>query len=608
MAKPYVRQSPKPVKQEVFSLAVFGGGLNNVSGDTTIADNQATDCKNMMFVGDEIVEKRYGTVAVDETVLMDGELPTAVTWVDEFKPVNVASSIVRASDKEVYFGTTKASDVSGTVKGTNYIGKYYYVDGDKFMMFNGTKNYQIKEDPKTFATSAYATTLPTPITISVDKLDVRTKIGDTVQHETVAGIKQYVLTGVDIENKTITINTALTQNIASGDLIRLYVPRPKPTYVEGEYKVDETNNLMWYQPCDYELSDSYKGENYIPVHPNTIAIRGERIYLSGDTENPHNIYMSDIANPMYFPAYVGFSCPPNGDIVVDILEFDDALVVARHNDMYVIYGNSPVPTSVSPFQMKKIDTHIGFMARNGYAILNNVLFYLGYDGKFYRMSTTQTNVEYLMTRPLTDIVDIKREPLSFSAYDLQSLSTISYNNEFWMRIGDKIMVYSYSNRGFTYYQGMNASSLYTNGIDVYVGRADGKLAKTDKTKYSDLDLPIDAVYETKRFSLSSDINYKYFNQCMLTSHAFDNYASNISMEFEIDFYYKNNLNVIKSANSAFGITDWGERFIDNNIVKSEWMMLNYRGRTIKFKVSNNALDEPMRIYDINVIYSMRDIR
>lgn len=606
---PYIRKPPNHIKQQAFTLSVFGGGMNNVSGDTTINDNEATDCNNMMFISDEIMEKRYGISAVDDLVLTK-----PITWVDTFKPINESVIHIRATDTEVYAGTTKIADVSGRVRGTNYIGKYYFVDQDKLRMYDGSKVYEVKEDPKTIAISDVAVEAELPINIPVEWLDDRTKVGGFIQHETSMGINKYEITGVNVEDNIVTINTTLAEAIEEGDFIRLYVPRAKELFFEGQVKYDETLNYTWYEPCDYELDDSYKGENYLPVNPSVMCIRGERFYLSGDLQNPHNIYMSEIANPLYFPSYLGFQCPPNGDMVVDILEFDNALIVARHNDMFAIYGNSASFTTGNAFNMKKIDAHIGFMAPNCFAVMNNFLFYLGYDGKFYRMNTPNTYIEYLMTKPLKDTVDLYRTPISLTSEDMKNISSVSYDNEFIININDKTLVYSYTNQAFTYYEGWKARSLYTDGLDLYIGTEGGVLALWDKSVYSDLGIPYESVYETKRFDFNSPINYKNFLQCLVTAHAYDDFTSSVLLQFEVDFYYKNNApiiynkHVVNSNLSNFNVTAPEKLSAAKNIIKSEWIPLNYKGRTIKFKFSNSMLNEPMRVYDINMIYTARDVR
>jgi hypothetical protein len=261
-----------------------------------------------------------------------------------------------------------------------------------------------------------------------------------------------------------------------------------------------------------------------------------------------------------------------------------------------------------------MDSSTGFMSANCGALLNNFFFYLGYDGRFYKLNTPTTFVEYLMTRPLTDVVDLYSPPLNLTKEDMNDISTIAYNNECIFNIRDKTLVYSYRNQAFTYYEGWNGRSLYTDGIDVFIGRADGVTAKVDPTVYSDLGKAIEAVYETKRFDLNSPINYKYFIQCLLSAHAYDDYVSSIMFQVEVDFYYKNNAPIIYNKHkinanlSNFNVTAPEKLSSAKNIIKSEWIKLNYRGRTIKFKFSNNMLDEPMRVYDINMIYTVRDVR
>jgi len=126
--------------------------------------------------------------------------------------------------------------------------------------------------------------------------------------------------------------------------------------------------------------------------------------------------------------------------------------------------------------------------------------------------------------------------------------------------------------------------------------------------------PIEAIYETKRFDLNSPINYKYFLQCLVSAHAYDDYRSSIQLQLEVDFHYKSNAAIIYNKHpinsnlSNFNVTAPEKLVSAKNIIKSEWIKLNYKGRTIKFKYSNNMLNEPMRVYDINLVYTDRDIR
>lgn len=605
--KPYLRQPPKAKTQNTFTLSNFGGGLNNVNGDTTIADNQATDCKNMMFISDEIMEKRYGTTAIDDLVLED-----PITWIDKYRPTIGEAVLIRATDSEIYVGDTKLCDVEGRVSGVNYIGKYYFVDGKKLMVYDGTTYYKIcvswtypTEDVAANATSIKVKYIPDYVTT------------DKSLHVILAdGTKATLsISGVDRTTNTISVTTGHTAAIPKETGLYFYVPLSGETVFEGTEVWDSTNHYAYYEPCENQLSDDFAGTPYLPDLPDVITIHKDRIFIAGDSEAPHNVYMSSIVSPLYFPAKASVSAKPDGNKIVALIVFDSALIIARHTDIYVLYGSSEYQgITDDPFYIKQMDVSIGLMSSNCYAILHNFMFYLGYDGRFYKLNTPTTFVEYLMTRPLTEFVDLFSTPLNLTSEDMKDISAVAYNNEYLINIRDKTLVYSYRNQAFTYYEGLCGRSLYTNGVDLYIGRSDGRVAIFDKTVYSDLGVPIEAIYETKRFDLNSPINYKYFLQCLVSAHAYDDYRSSIQLQLEVDFYYKSNAAIIYNKHpinsnlSNFNVTAPEKLVSAKNIIKSEWIKLNYKGRTIKFKYSNNMLNEPMRVYDINLVYTDRDIR
>ena len=74
---PYRQGSRGWINEQYFSLNNFSGGLNNVEPDNEINDNESTDCMNMRFVDDTIMEKRPGIKMYDETSYPD--LPDKIT-------------------------------------------------------------------------------------------------------------------------------------------------------------------------------------------------------------------------------------------------------------------------------------------------------------------------------------------------------------------------------------------------------------------------------------------------------------------------------------------------------------------------------------------------
>lgn len=623
MTRPYFRNPYRLgtkgwLTEGSFSLSNFAGGLNNVDPDTNIADNELTDTKNMKFMG-SIMETRPGTVYVNNSSFTNLNAP--ITWTDRYQPLLNNSHTVRATATEIYIDDTKLCDIQGNVRGVNYVGKYYFVDGHNLFMYDGTDYYKIIQDPTGYTDGETASN---STTIKLKKIPENLAVGDTVYVvksviKTEADVTKTV-SAINTETKTITINSAVGSVIPKDSPILFYTPRAT-SYTVGEQVFDSTNHLAYYKPCINELSDSYAGASYIPDAPDLIAVHKSRLIVTGDSTQPHGVYMSATTEPLYFPVSAGVSVKPNGEKIIDLIPFDDALIIARHEDMYVLYGETEYANNSSglqSFSIQQMDVTTGVMSAGCGAMLNNFYIYLGYDGIFYRLNTPTTFVEYLMTKPLPRKCDIYEAPISLTRNSIHNCSAIAYRNEVYFGIGNNlVIVYNYDNQAFTYYVGWKNSSLYTDGITVYIGTTEGDFLKYDdiNKSYTDLGVAIDCRLHTKRFDFGDAIGYKYFKMFMVTSHAYDNLQSNITSKVEVD-YFDNPVNTTINSNLAqFGIAKWGMvRFNNRNLFKSPYMFLDVSGRTIMFKFSTNSLNttdntgQPFRIYDINILYSSRDVR
>ena len=388
--------------------------------------------------------------------------------------------------------------------------------------------------------------------------------------------------------------------------LRTYIPNDI-SYNAGNMVI--TDDYVWYEPCMNELDDEKAGENFLPNKPTNISVHNGQLCVCGDTEGNNVLFMSQQANPYYFPASHTFVLESTGDGIVDFFEFDTALVVGRHKDLWVIYGEG-IYSDTNAYRLSKVDAHTGFACANCGALINNYYIYLGYDGVFYRLNTPTTYTEYLMTIPLNTDIDITKAPLNIITKDIQSLSPIVYNNEVWFAFdGDipKIIVYSFDNMCFTYYEGMNATCLYSNDVDVYIGRKDGIISKYDKTCYSDLGQGYQCRFVTKRFDFDSPANFKYFKQVKLTVSVPDDAYSSVYLRAIVDSYSRE-FNGAVEPNFIFGSVTWGQIFSNVDVYHSQWQQLSNRGRNIQFEFYNNSVNQPMCVYEISIPYTIRDIR
>ena len=92
-----------------------------------------------------------------------------------------------------------------------------------------------------------------------------------------------------------------------------FTPNPTPS-IEGVHNIKMIkvfNNGIedgadhyekWYEPCQYELEDGYKGSNNVPTALDLIEIKGDRLYVHSTLQGMENlVFISYILNPSYFP-------------------------------------------------------------------------------------------------------------------------------------------------------------------------------------------------------------------------------------------------------------------------------------------------------------------
>lgn len=675
LRRPYRQGTHSWIPEQMLVLNDFSGGLNNVDPENTLADNEFTDTMNMRFVGNKLMEKRQGLEEMD--------IFGNYGFIDKYKPLLGNEIWVRAAygtvDRKysalIAFGDEAnkrfpiASNSAHLVRGVNYNGKYYYVDGKNFYCFDGETYYKIVTEPLAHLTEDVKSA---DKIIHVDKIPEQVTKGSKVWFSSSIlknfndSDKKYgivkTVSSIDAATKTITLDATVGYAIDKGQEgsevpVVFYEPSEK---IYGDEVWDKENHIAYYKPCRQELADTIGGGvSYLPDKPSVITVHANRLFLAGDEKSPNHVYMSRYTSQgpqtLYFPVSTSVAVKPNGKAIVDMFVFDNALIMGRNEDLYVLYGNTPYPSSIdssgTQFYIKQLDATTGFMGANCGSLINNYYIYLGYDGRFYALNSPTTYVEYLMTRPLPYKCDIYKEPFNFAKEGVKRCSSVAYRNEVYFSIGESrlvdgttgsygvkyfTIVYNYDNMAYTYYTSPFGGYLYTDGLNLYI--ADTYMNKwlNDSDNYYDYDSrtgnikrkykPIKAKLSTKKYDLNMSAVFKYFKRLILTTRAYKDMNSDIQVDFEVDYYKLtgDENNVVNSNYGTFGVSKWGKAYFGEiDVLKSAWINLDIRGRSIKFTFSSiEEIDEtetdedkykrnvnvPMRIYDVNVLWGIRDVR
>lgn len=531
---------PAPNQVNTFRLMDFTGGLNNRSQQ--LEDNQASDLLNMNFVDDTIMEKRNGVEYADELILGG-----AVVFQDWFHPYDAAPIHVRATATELYMGNTKIADVSGMVCGSTYFGKYYFADGNKLraygkFLIGDAEDYVKDYDPD-------------------DASDYERTIG------------------------TVTTDYTVMEIVSPPEG---YVPNIKPaTY--GVWVYDFTNHKAWYEPCEYDLEDTSKGENVVPTDVKFLTSNGDRLFAAGKPDDDDNVFITDISNAFYFPVYLPLQMPPNGDKITGLSVFNGSVIVGRQEDMHVIYGNTNrTDLNGDVFYIKRMNAHIGFANNNCIRQVHNFLFYLGYDGNLYSLMTPKTDVDNLVTTVINQTVDFTKPPFNAVTEDFAKSYATFYKDEYYLVMKGYVVIYNYRHRAFTMhkFQDFDITSIHKKDVDeLILGASTGRSLKYSNS-YSDLGKPFKAYWTSRSIDVGSPIYEKFFRDMYIISNYYNNAASTVQLRFEVDYSEIESSFNVSNRVAIFGTAVWGDAFISRNITASKPFYLGVRGRTIRITFQN----------------------
>lgn len=538
----YIQGTVQPPNQiRTFALHSFNGGLNNRS--EILEDNQATNLLNMKFSNDTLMEKRKGF-----TFYEDYNASAPYTMIKEFRPYTDPDEMMLANNKELYSFHNKIADVTGKVNAENIQGRFYFLDGSTIRVYG--------RFPQTGGT--YVNIVGTPT-------DVR-----------------HIFTVVNPPEGYVPLNTE---------------------HVEGKTVYDFTNKKCWYEPCELEMKDPYKGANVLPENPKFIKYHGDRTFLSGSENDNDNVFISDAGNHLYFPVTMPLQLPPNSDAIRGLEVYDNSVVIGRKDDIYVISGKTNNPElGMEMFKLRKLNSHTGIASQQAMTNVHNYLFFLGSDGVAYALSTTNYDEKTLATQIISRQLDIFKAPISIEKSEIADATAVFQGEEWYLSINNTTLVYHYVLRAWTMYDNMNASSFGIVDGELLWGDGLARLSKFSEN-YMDYGQPYRALWKSKRFDMGDSSITKQFREFQVVAFTFPDVVSDIDVVFEVDYYDVSREIMTENNVSQFGKTRWGDRFINRTINESKPMYVGHRGRLIAIQLSNGYKPNiPVATFDDLVFY------
>lgn len=524
----FQRNIPAPAKIYSFNLNNFVGGLNNREYDPE--ENQCKSVMNMAFTADGVMEKRRGTTHFD-----DLDLAGAVTFMDEFKPHQEDSVLIRASKDKMYMGDTLVRTLINNMHGTNYEGRYFFGDTSGLYCYG-----RFKDEPSTY-----------------------------IKHIGTKNENYLLMEVVDPPSGFTPLGSSHTKGV------RVY---------------DYTNKKVWYEPCDNEIKDTFKGANVVPKKPRFFVTRESRMYIAGSDDNDDTVYITDVQNPFYFPAVLPLQLPPNSDRVTGLGVFNDSIVVGRRLDIHVITGDTNRTDAGLPvYRLKKLNSHTGITNQGSIVNVHNFLFFLGTDSHVYGLRGTDYDSEVLQTTLLTRTVDIHGAPISVQKDDIWTAKACFYNDCYYLSIGNRVLVYHYIHRAWTVYNQLDITAFYVMFNVLLMGNKVGRTL-IPSNNHLDNGKPYRAHWTTKYLTMSDANSFKMFREFFIIANSSKDYTSRVNILFEIDHSDIKHDVDIKTSMSVYGNSIFGDVFINRAVNASQNFPIYRRGRGVNITFWNGDFE------------------
>lgn len=562
---------PTTSSRSTFVLNDFSGGLVNNVNDAKMLDNQSPDMLNMQFRNEGLIQKRPGIVfdkeIVDISIDKDNQLVRVIPY--EYLP-------------NTYLNLYVMSDYS------------YYIENDV---------------PKIFWVH--------PVT-EIPALEYDDETDEWYPTFARKGVNRY-LKYVQFNGSIIfTEGTFLYEfKYEYGVTPKVYkyvrppedyVPKVKPSVTgETKTKLIKTNSYSgytcelhekWYEPCEYENEDGYKGTGVMPPSIGCLALHKDRLYISGSEYDPNMIWISDILNPCYYPTSLLLQTPPTDDLITALHVYNDELIIGRQNSIYSLSGNTNRDDSSYSYNLYKLNTHTGMPNDCSANQIYHMLFFVGSDGNMYKLLPPSTVSDNIYTSKLNNSIDITCPPFNLDISSTMYAKSVFDSSEglWYVQLGEHTLVYNYQLMAWTRYNNINATSFHKVENKIYFTSLNNVIYaipnKDGNQKYYDevydpgigktIKLPVCAYWTSRNMDMGRPANVKQFRDTYVVTESFEDYSTTVNIKYEVDYIDIYDSFLIENEIAKWDKAIWDKsKFTSRNIDRSLPLMINRRGRTLK---------------------------
>ena len=445
-----------------YEIDTFEYGLNNVKSAFELRPGESPNLLNVIALEEGSVETRPGLFKYISTLI-----GKTVKKMLAFETTG-ASLFMLSTATELYkinvdgSGLAKICDVANVISGVQYESLFYFVDGAKYRVYDGTNVYEII-NPITITGIAQAGT-GTSITLP----DTCSAVDDKYN-----GYAVYISAGTGSGQSRVISDYVGATKVAT---VPNWDTAPDATsviyitsIVQGSVVTDETAKTKCYAPSYLDFNNEFKGLNNIEMVSKccNLVLHNTRMWFTCDAEHPNVVYSTDIDSMYYAP--VNNYYPPvthDNDSIKGLVSFNGVLIILKNKTVYALFGDD-----YTDFDLKVVTTNCGTINIETVCKVGNYLYYLGVDGVVYSLYDVRTDYKKLMTKSISDSLNFVKTPISVYPEDWNDSFACYYNGYYILNVHDKVLAYKVGS-GWFLWDNSNPTCFITYGNDLLLTNAD----------------------------------------------------------------------------------------------------------------------------------------
>lgn len=348
-----------------------------------------------------------------------------------------------------------------------------------------------------------------------------------------------------------------------------------------------------------------------------IAVRGNRVFMSGNPDDPNALYFSELGQPEYFKSTAGnpiMAMSADGDIITGLAEFHGAMLVFKSRHIYAWFGYDPL----SDAEFQKLNVHTGTKSFRTIQNVGNYLYFLGEEG-IYALHGTYKDVintaeVSINLRPMFKKIKHKKDyaentpcAIYHDGMYMLSVGTVDAENNDTVIVAFHDRVTDESERiPMGVFTGWNISD-FLKSLDGNLYSASsvtGRIHKHEEV-YRDLDQPIEFKVRISPKSMELPIHLKKFRNGFLALRQFDyTEASPINLNIQVDYITKSTT-LTPEESLVWDIRDWDISNWDWTDMVSKKFRIRERGKRLIIEIQDNVIDHNIEIYGVGVEYKVK---